>query len=60
MFILETGLPGLVKTRLALDGVSVKWGKMFHMKALSHPSGMDVFADFDLQYSLVLNGKVGK
>jgi hypothetical protein len=29
-------------------GTTVKWVKIFHLKASSHLTGMDIFFDFDL------------
>jgi hypothetical protein len=40
-----------MRSQLALGGISVQWDKIFHMKASSHLTGMDIF-DLIIQCSI--------
>ena len=50
---MEAGLAwlGEISPR-AIGGISVKRDKIFHMNTSSHLTRMDIFADFDLEYSI--------
>jgi hypothetical protein len=37
-----------INLRACSEGMSVKWDNIFHMKPLSHLTGKDILADFDL------------
>ncbi len=41
-----------------LGEIPVKWDKIFHKNTSSHLTGMDIFADFEL--NIVLNGIIEK
>ena len=41
-----------MRSHLRLGGISVKWDKIFQINTSSHLTGMDIFADFDLEYSI--------
>ena len=50
---METWLARLeMRSHLVLGGISVKWDKIFHMNTSSHLTGMNIFADFDLEYNI--------